>query len=37
VMLTDSMIPDARRGAGRQAGLVATLGFALAAGLSSVS
>jgi len=37
VMLIDSMIPDARGGAGRQAGLVATLGFAVAAGLSSVS
>ena len=37
VMLIDSMIPDARRGASRQAGLVATLGFAVAAGLSSVS
>jgi zinc transporter, ZIP family len=37
VMLVDSMIPDARRAAGRAAGLVTTLGFAVAAGLSSVS
>lgn len=37
VMLIDSMIPDAREGAGRQAGLVATLGFAVAAALSSLS
>ena len=37
VMLVDSMIPDAREDAGRVAGLVATLGFALAAALSSVS
>lgn len=37
VMLIDSMIPDAREGAGRVAGLVATLGFAVAAGLSSLS
>jgi zinc transporter, ZIP family len=37
VMLIDSMIPDARRDAGRVAGLVTTLGFAVAAGLSSVS
>jgi ZIP family zinc transporter len=37
VMLIDSMIPDARAGAGRVAGLVATLGFAVAAGLSSLS
>jgi zinc transporter, ZIP family len=34
VMLVDSMIPDARRQAGRTAGLVTTLGFAVAAGLS---
>jgi ZIP family zinc transporter len=34
VMLVDSMIPDATRDAGRQAGLVTTLGFAVAAGLS---
>jgi ZIP family zinc transporter len=37
VMLIDSMIPDARADAGRLAGLVTVLGFALAAGLSSVS
>jgi ZIP family zinc transporter len=34
VMLVDSMIPDASRDAGRTAGLVTVLGFALAAGLS---
>ncbi|HUC00234.1 MAG TPA: hypothetical protein VMS11_10450 [Solirubrobacterales bacterium] len=37
VMLIDSMIPDATRDAGRWAGLVTVLGFALAAALSSVS
>ena len=37
VMLIDSMIPDATQDAGRVAGLVTTLGFAVAAGLSSVS
>jgi ZIP family zinc transporter len=37
VMLVDSMIPDARGEAGRAAGLVTVLGFALAAGLSSLS
>jgi ZIP family zinc transporter len=37
VMLIDSMIPDARQDAGRGAGLVTVLGFAVAAGLSSVS
>jgi ZIP family zinc transporter len=37
VMLIDSMIPDARRDAGRGAGLVTVLGFAVAAGLSSLS
>ena len=37
VMLIDSMIPEARHDAGRPAGLVTVLGFALAAGLSSVS
>ena len=37
VMLVDSMIPDARTGAGRAAGLVTTLGFAVAAALSSLS
>ena len=35
VMLIDSMIPDARKDAGRAAGLVTVLGFALAAGLSA--
>jgi zinc transporter, ZIP family len=37
VMLIDSMIPDAREDAGRGAGLVTVLGFAVAAGLSSLS
>jgi ZIP family zinc transporter len=37
VMLIDSMIPDARTDAGRPAGLVTVLGFALAAGLSSIT
>ncbi len=37
VMLIDSMIPDAREDAGRVAGLATVLGFALAAGLSSLS
>jgi len=37
VMLIDSMIPDAREDAGRVAGLATVLGFAVAAGLSSVS
>ena len=37
VMLIDSMIPDARADAGRAAGLVTVLGFAVAAGLSSLS
>jgi zinc transporter, ZIP family len=37
VMLVDSMIPDARREAGRAAGLVTVLGFAVAAGLSGTS
>ena len=37
VMLIDSMIPEATRQAGRVAGLVTVLGFAVAAGLSSVS
>jgi ZIP family zinc transporter len=36
VMLVDSMIPDATRKYGRKAGLVTTLGFAVAAGLSTV-
>lgn len=37
VMLVDSMIPEATRQAGRVTGLVTTLGFAVAAGLSGVS
>jgi ZIP family zinc transporter len=37
VMLVDSMVPEARGKAGRTAGLVTTLGFAVAAGLSSLS
>jgi ZIP family zinc transporter len=37
VMLVDSMIPEARTTGGRAAGLVTTLGFAVAAGLSAVS
>jgi ZIP family zinc transporter len=37
VMLVDSMVPDARNDAGRAAGLVTVLGFAVAAGLSSLS
>jgi zinc transporter, ZIP family len=37
VMLIDSMIPDARADAGRGAGLVTVLGFAVAAGLSSLN
>ena len=37
VMLSDSMIPDARRGAGPVAGLATTLGFAVAIALSSLS
>jgi len=37
VMLIDSMIPEATRESGRSAGLVTTLGFAVATGLSSVS
>jgi ZIP family zinc transporter len=37
VMLIDSMIPDARTDAGRGAGLVTVLGFAVTAGLSSLS
>jgi zinc transporter, ZIP family len=36
VMLVDSMIPEARRKAGEPAGLVTTLGFAVAAALSSL-
>jgi len=37
VMLVDSMIPDATSDAGRQAGLVTVLGFAMAAALSIAS
>jgi len=37
VMLVDSMIPEARQNAGRVAGLMATLGFAVAAALSASS
>jgi zinc transporter, ZIP family len=37
VMLVDSMIPEATRQAGRTTGLITTLGFAVAAGLSTVS
>jgi zinc transporter, ZIP family len=37
VMLIDSMIPDATEKSGRTTGLVTALGFAISAGLSSVS
>jgi zinc transporter, ZIP family len=37
VMLVDSMIPEATAKFGRKAGLLTTLGFALAAGLSGLS
>jgi ZIP family zinc transporter len=37
VMLIDSMIPEARAGGGRVAGLIATFGFAVAAALSTAS
>lgn len=37
VMLIDSMIPEAARDAGRAAGLVTTLGFALATALANVA
>jgi ZIP family zinc transporter len=37
VMLVDSMIPDATSKAGRDAGIVTTLGFAVAAALTSVT
>ena len=37
VMLVDSMIPEATEQAGRTTGLVTTLGFAVAAGLSIAS
>ncbi len=36
VLLIDSMIPEAYRTGGRVAGLIATLGFAVAAGLSNL-
>jgi zinc transporter, ZIP family len=36
VMLVDSMIPEATRQAGRTTGLVTTLGFAVAAGMSGI-
>ena len=35
-MLIDSMVPEATRKAGDVAGLLTTLGFAIAAGLSAV-
>jgi ZIP family zinc transporter len=37
VMLIDSMVPEATKDAGRAAGLVTTLGFALATALANVS
>jgi zinc transporter, ZIP family len=37
VMLVDSMIPEATRQAGRTTGLITTLGFAVAAGMSTIS
>ena len=37
VMLVDDMIPSATRKFGQRAGLVTTLGFAVAAGLSGMS
>jgi zinc transporter, ZIP family len=37
VMLSDSMIPEARKNAGRTAGLVVALGFAVATALSQLS
>ncbi|MGI9099405.1 MAG: hypothetical protein ACR2H2_13120 [Solirubrobacteraceae bacterium] len=37
VMLIDSMIPEATRGAGPVAGLATTLGFAVATALSTMS
>ena len=36
VMLVDAMVPAATRKFGQRAGLVTTLGFAVAAGLSSL-
>jgi ZIP family zinc transporter len=37
VMLVDSMIPEATEKSGRVAGLATTLGFAVAAGLSTAT
>lgn len=37
VMLTDSMVPEAKDQAGNRAGLVTVLGFAVAAGLSNLT
>ena len=37
VLLVDSMIPEATQKSGRVAGLATTLGFAVAAGLSTAS
>ncbi len=37
VMLTDSMIPEAKEKAGNRAGLITVLGFAVAAGLSNLT
>jgi zinc transporter, ZIP family len=37
VLLIDSMIPEARSQAGRAAGLITVLGFAVAAGMSTIS
>ena len=37
VMLVDSMIPEATRQAGRTTGLITTLGFAVAAGMSGIT
>jgi ZIP family zinc transporter len=37
VMLTDSMVPEAKQKAGNRAGLVTVLGFAVAAGLSNLT
>jgi ZIP family zinc transporter len=37
VVLIDAMVPDAKRKAGPVAGLATTIGFAVAAGLATVS
>lgn len=37
VMMIDSMIPEAREKAGDKAGIIATLGFAVGAGLTAIS